>query len=57
MTDTEREAEYIRATDLTKLRIARHILMDVVMADTLSERNQMTRLMADWIKQLEAAAP
>lgn len=46
------EAKYIRLTDLTKLRIARHILCDA-MEESLPQRNQITRLLADRILILE----
>lgn len=46
------EAEYIRLTDLTKLRIARHIVYDV-MPRSLPERDQITRQLAKAIHKLE----
>ena len=46
------EAEYIRLTDLTKLRIARHILFDV-MEESLPQRNHITRILGEQIGALE----
>ena len=46
------EAEYIRLTDLTKLRIARHILLDV-MEESLPEGSRITRILANRIEELE----
>lgn len=47
------EADYIRLTDLAKLRIARHVIYDV-MEQSLPERDQITRQLAAAISRLEA---
>lgn len=46
------EANYIRLTDLAKLRIARHVIYDVA-EQSLPERDQITRLLAAATARLE----
>ena len=52
MSDETTEAEYIRLTDLTKLRIARQILYDV-MEESLPQRNHITCILGEQIAALE----
>lgn len=47
------EADYIRLTDLTKLRIARHVIRDI-MTQSLPQRDQITRQIAQAVSKLEA---
>lgn len=46
------EADYIRLTDLTKLRIANNVIYDV-MEQSLPERDQILRLLAAATSKLE----
>lgn len=46
------EAEYIRITDLAKIRIARHVIYDVMLR-SLPQRDQIARQLVDAIDKLE----